>query len=202
MPLRLIDRQYIDFRGEYEGGLRDLFEVLKKRLGTRDRHTSEIDRMLGSGVRFRLLGNLDQANVVISQALALSPSIAETPLAFWDRLSGFSAAEFRSGSLSTKYRPQLKIAERTKYVGRYSDGKDQYQWTIWLAVPKKVLSDVEYVRYTLHETFSEPVQIVRNREDKFSLTRQGWGTFDIPVEVHFRDGSAALLSYDLTFKGA
>ena len=56
-----------------------------------------------------------------------------------------------------------------------------------------------YVEYLLHETFGSDPQIVRDRETHFQFMALGWGTFEIPVTVHFEDGSTGATTYMLRF---
>ena len=43
-------------------------------------------------------------------------------------------------------------------------------------------------------------QTVRDRATGFQLRRVGWGVFEIPVAVHFNDGSVGETNYLLTFE--
>ena len=60
-----------------------------------------------------------------------------------------------------------------------------------------ILDKIEYVQYELHETFPNPIQIVRGRENNFRLGGQAWGTFFIKVSIHFVDGTVGKGEYPL-----
>jgi transcription initiation factor IIF auxiliary subunit len=88
--------------------------------------------------------------------------------------------------------------------------RGSYSWwerSIYLTGPEAVLDRIRCVKYTLHPTFSEPVQIVcdlASGPQEFSLTRRGCGTFLVQVELIMRDDSAqrtvALPGYMLRFE--
>lgn len=89
----------------------------------------------------------------------------------------------------------LIVKNTSKYLGDRT-----WEWTIFVDGPDSLLDQVEYVKYTLHPTFSNPVQARDNRPEKFSLTRIGWGTFVIPVQIVFKNGSSQLLYHQLVFE--
>jgi len=46
---------------------------------------------------------------------------------------------------------------------------------------------IEKVRFGLHPTFGAEYMDVRaGPSQKFEMSMTGWGTFDIPVTIHFR----------------
>jgi hypothetical protein len=51
-----------------------------------------------------------------------------------------------------------------------------------------MLDDVSAVTYFLHETFKEPVRVVRDRQTSFELRTVVWGEFNIAANVLFKDG--------------
>ena len=84
-------------------------------------------------------------------------------------------------------------------------GNDQWEWTIFIKATPDVLNSIEYVQYTLHHTFDDPIQRVNKTTDPdhpFGLTRTGWGVFQVPVKVVFKSGDAISLSYMLRFRQA
>jgi hypothetical protein len=78
-----------------------------------------------------------------------------------------------------------------------------YRWTVFLTSDDSAALDkIEYVRYTLHPTFPNPVQDVHRRgtdTQAFPFTASGWGTFDIPIQVVLKDGRVQNLSHQLRF---
>ena len=200
LPITLIDKQYIDFQSTFEGGFRDLLEVLKQFLESEDRTGNETRRLIGDGILSYLWGDLEKANLSISKALTLSPSIGNGINHFWELLTESIVNNYDDDNLARKFHSLLRFSERTIRSGHYDEGPAMYEWTVWLDVRDEILRSVEYVKYILHETFPQPIQIVRNRDQMFSLTRHGWGTFKIKAEVFFVDGSVCQTSYDLTFR--
>ena len=46
---------------------------------------------------------------------------------------------------------------------------------------------IEKVRFGLHETFGmEYMDVKANPSGKFEMAFTGWGTFEIPVTIHFK----------------
>ena len=93
------------------------------------------------------------------------------------------------------------IVEKTVLTNEeiYQD-KPAYQWTVSLNADAKILDQIDYVIYHLHPTFQPPIHTIRDRQSNFGLTMIGWGIFDIPTEIHFKDGSHVDTTYSLTFK--
>jgi hypothetical protein len=193
LPLRLLDVHYIDFRASYEGGLFDLMDLLRSRLEPHKDNPQEIDRLLGVGVRLYLEGDVVGAQNFIGQALVQNPDIAPNWETFIERLQTPPQAD-----LAPQLIGGISIVERARRVT--IEGKSQVDWSVELAAPPSTLEKIDRVVYVLHETFESPVRTVRSRENNFRLNAIGWGTFEIPVDVHFIDGSVGELSYELQFK--
>ena len=87
---------------------------------------------------------------------------------------------------------KLRIAQSAKY-----QGDEWWEWSIWIDAPPEVLEHIDFVRYTLHHTFPDPVRIIRDRSSKFRLDTAGWGTFRIYALVSFKGGEEQTLSHDL-----
>jgi len=51
------------------------------------------------------------------------------------------------------------------------------------------LDQVSEVTYYLHETFAEPVRVVRDRQTAFEVQTIVWGEFNVAALVRFGDGS-------------
>lgn len=85
-----------------------------------------------------------------------------------------------------------RLAQDSKYAG------DEYwDWSIWVEASDKDLDKIECVTYNLHISFPEPVQIKKNRQDKFKLRTSGWGTFTIYARITFKDKTIMQLEHDL-----
>lgn len=88
------------------------------------------------------------------------------------------------------------IAQKSKIKDGYWD------WTIYVKGPEDVLEKIQYVEYTLHPTFPNPVRIISERGLKpyaFPLSTSGWGTFTVKVKVYYRDGTYQQMAHSLVF---
>lgn len=79
-------------------------------------------------------------------------------------------------------------------------------WEVFVEGDDRTLGDIKCVKYTLHPTFPEPVRTVCRRGSQsgrgFPLSSNGWGTFNVGVEVTFNDGDARYLTHELIFGSA
>jgi len=76
-------------------------------------------------------------------------------------------------------------------------GDDWWKWRIWIEGTDAELDEIDKVVYTLHETFPDPVRVIKDRQSKFRLESSGWGIFRIHAKVHLKGGSAMKLHHDL-----
>ena len=86
----------------------------------------------------------------------------------------------------------LKIAQNEHF-----EGDDWWSWSVWMDGPKGDLDDLDYVEYTLHPTFKEPVRRVTTRGNGFKLSTGGWGVFPIHALAVKKDGSVVRLKHQL-----
>lgn len=86
----------------------------------------------------------------------------------------------------------LKIEQSQKY-----EGDDWWSWSVWLDGPKSELNNVDFVEYTLHSTFRDPVRTINTRRNGFRLDTEGWGVFPIYALVCKKDGSVTRLKHQL-----
>ena len=77
----------------------------------------------------------------------------------------------------------LKVRQGCDYRGQ-----DWWGWSVWIEAGDSVLDEIEYVEYSLHPTFPDPVRRVTNREEKFLIKSEGWGEFMIGVHIFTRKG--------------
>jgi len=66
--------------------------------------------------------------------------------------------------------------------------KDWYEWTVELEKAPVVLDRIKEVEYILHPTFKDRIRRVRTPGEGFKIDSEGWGEFDIAVNIYFRDG--------------
>jgi len=64
-----------------------------------------------------------------------------------------------------------------------------YNWKVYLVAHRDTLLKIKEVIYTLHPTFTNPVQKIKasTRNRNFSYNASGWGEFDIKVKIVFID---------------
>jgi hypothetical protein len=196
MPFRLLDLQYVDFQGEYAGGLRDLVEALSQQIDPFQQREAEANQLLGAGIRAYIRGDQVEADALIQRAIAFQPDIAETAGAFWRRLLGQPG-----GPSADLWMDDIRIVERARQAGEtYPDGAQMVEWWLYLDAPEMALDQIDTVKYTLYSTFPVPEQTVRDRQTHFRLIQRGWGTFNIPVEIRFKDGSVGRTEHMLMFR--
>ena len=85
-----------------------------------------------------------------------------------------------------------KISQDFKY-----EGDDWWSWWIWIESDEEMLNDIDFVIYTLHPTFYDPVRKISDRKSKFKLATDGWGTFTIHAKVVFKDKKEIPLKHEL-----
>ena len=78
------------------------------------------------------------------------------------------------GKVNNKYR----IAQDFKY-----EGDDWWSWWVWIEGTNANLGEIDHVIYTLHSTYKNPVRKIDDRQSKFKLKTEGWGTFMIYARV-------------------
>ncbi|MDF1812743.1 MAG: TIR domain-containing protein [Verrucomicrobiales bacterium] len=194
LPFRLLNLQYVDFRGEIEGGMSDLLTALKPLAEPEPRKHFEADRLIGAAVRARLSGDFAKSNNLLSQARVVDSLFDIDEKQFWSTLG-----EVRE----TRFDPALvEIVENTAKVtpSRYKD-HDTYQWKLRLDAPEAVLDLISHVEYQLHPSFPKQQQIIRDRESRFELRQYGWGIFPVTIQIHLNDQDTPVsFVYNLSFK--
>jgi transcription initiation factor IIF auxiliary subunit len=78
------------------------------------------------------------------------------------------------------------------------EGQDWWHWAVWVEGPDEALDRIDFVEWTLHPTFPNPVRKIGNRASKFRLDTGGWGGFKIVARVQLKDGQQEKLQYFLT----
>lgn len=88
--------------------------------------------------------------------------------------------------------PHVRLSNSSEKVGY-----DSYDWKVFVVASNDILNNIEYVEYTLHPTFPNPIHRMENRDQNFSLTSRGWGEFNILAKIVFRDNRIIFLEYRL-----
>lgn len=94
-------------------------------------------------------------------------------------------------TVNDKYR----IAQDFNY-----EGDDWWSWWIWIEGSKTDLDEIAQVIYTLHSTFHNPVRKVIDRNSKFKLETEGWGTFTIYARIILKNKKEVPLEHELYLK--
>lgn len=105
---------------------------------------------------------------------------------------------FLAGSFQLGRAQEIEVLNTSRYLG-----DKRWEWTIFLQAPTQLLQDIRCVEYRLHPTFRNPVQNVCNPGDPkypFGYTAVGWGVFEIPVKITFKNGRFRYLSHMLSFE--
>lgn len=196
LPLRIVDRQFIDFRGEFEAGISDLFSALSDHIGPLQTSTEEVDRLIAKAIRARLRGDIRESNSLVEQFVGNDCDLAATGYAFWRKLESSLATD-----LASTVGSHLVVMEQTSRMsGREYEDRDAFMWTIEIHGSDHDLALIDAVVYTVHPTFDNRIQKVRSREDNFRLQRVGWGKFTVQIQVEFVDYTAFDGTYNLTFR--
>ena len=83
------------------------------------------------------------------------------------------------------YAQKIMIDNEASPTGK----KGYYNWKVFVVAEPVVLNTIREVVYTLHPTFSYPIQTVKaNTQNRnFSYSASGWGEFDIKVKIVYND---------------
>jgi transcription initiation factor IIF auxiliary subunit len=112
-------------------------------------------------------------------------------------------------------------SHQLRFIGSNSDGpaptfvrsgntsrridKDRWEWTIYVSGTSQQISSIRCVIYHLHPTFSprDVRECVPGADPAhaFPLTRTGWGTFDVTIDLELNDSSYQQISHELSFSG-
>ena len=84
---------------------------------------------------------------------------------------------------------KINIKQSSKQAGTTDD---RWEWSIWIDEPEEVLQQIDFVKYILHSTFPNRERKRTSPRDKFKLSSEGWGEFEIFIQVHFKDGRTPL----------
>ena len=90
---------------------------------------------------------------------------------------------------------QVGVKNSSSYVGG-----GRWDWTIYIDADASTLEQIECVEYQLHPTFQNPLRKVCKPDTKFALSSNGWGTFNIGVNIIYKDRHTQQLKHELVFK--
>ena len=73
-----------------------------------------------------------------------------------------------------------------------------WDWYIFVNTPdENLVNSIEFIEYTLHDSYNEPIQIRENPENRFQINAQGVLNVSLRIKVVMNDGSVFLKQYKL-----
>lgn len=196
MPFEIIDRQFVDLRGDFGAAMGDLVSALSTHAEPTDRGRDEIDSLLGRAIRARIAGMLAKSDGLVRQAMVIDPLLADSPQSLW---AACGEATPKSSSVSLA---DFRIREQTRRLDEsiYEDGRRTYQWSVELVAAPSVLSAVEHVAYDVSKYFRGGPQVIRSPEHGFRISKSGWGPIPFRIAITLHSGERLETWYDLTLK--
>lgn len=70
--------------------------------------------------------------------------------------------------------------------------QDWYSWVVSIEGTSEELDEIKYVTYFLHETFSNPRIVSKNKTNNFSRKLYGWGEFEIKAVATLNNGDTKI----------
>jgi transcription initiation factor IIF auxiliary subunit len=89
--------------------------------------------------------------------------------------------------------PKFKIEQWEEKTSQ-----DWWRWAVWIEGLDEDLDLIDFVEWTLHPTFPNPVRKVFDRDSKFRLATGGWAGFYITAKLQLKDGNFEKLTRLLT----
>ena len=91
---------------------------------------------------------------------------------------------------------EFKFDNYSRHVG--SRGQyDWFEWKVFVNEPDHKLDQISEIEYRLHETFPNPIRVVRDRKAQFALESSGWGEFTIFITIRLNNGEEVRTKYYL-----
>ena len=81
----------------------------------------------------------------------------------------------------------LAFSNYSMHTGQRYD-HDWYDWCVFASGDEAELQRVRAIEYTLHPSFPDPVRMVSDREHRFAIMSNGWGSFRIHIRILYDDG--------------
>jgi transcription initiation factor IIF auxiliary subunit len=86
----------------------------------------------------------------------------------------------------------MKIAQSYEY-----QGDNWWQWAAWIDARPQQLEAIQSVTYTLHPSFRNPIRKITDRQSKFRIDSEGWGSFVLVARIELQSGETKLLKHEL-----
>ena len=81
-----------------------------------------------------------------------------------------------------------------------TEDNEWWEWAVWLEGPDRDLDAIDFVEWTLHPSFPDPIRKTSDRAHNFRLDTGGWGVFQILARLQLKDGRQLKLSHFLQLK--
>ncbi len=75
-----------------------------------------------------------------------------------------------------------------------------WEWGLHIEGEVQDLDQIRCVEYTLHRSFPKPVRTICTRQNRFTLTARGWGTFRVKIKLLLQNGTVQDMSHQLQFR--
>lgn len=73
--------------------------------------------------------------------------------------------------------------------------RDWYDWCVFASGDEAELQHIKSIEYTLHPSFPDPVRTVSDRDHRFAVMSNGWGSFTMKIRTIFCDGPEEFTSH-------
>ena len=90
---------------------------------------------------------------------------------------------------------EIHVTNTSRYTG-----SGRYDWKVHLVATEDVLNRIEFVEYTLHPAYSDPVRRIHDKTSGFALSASGWSEFNIEVCVVYKDGHRDYMDQRLSLR--
>ena len=106
---------------------------------------------------------------------------------------------------------EFEVGNRVKPSKTKKNGKQYYDWQAFVRIKNhkdyKIESIIDKVTFELHETFPNPIRDIKvAKNNEFCLGTSGWGYFDLPMTIHFKEHTGhskepITINHELCFDG-
>jgi hypothetical protein len=91
---------------------------------------------------------------------------------------------------------RLTFNNYSRYVRSSRDNKI-FAWCVFLEGDRDLIDSIQMIRYVLHPTFPKPIREITDHDHCFALQSEGWGSFNIEIQVLFENGQFEETEYQL-----
>ncbi|OLS19071.1 MAG: hypothetical protein HeimC3_47440 [Candidatus Heimdallarchaeota archaeon LC_3] len=91
---------------------------------------------------------------------------------------------------------KIKINNYKQLVSK-TNIRNYYRWKVFIDEDYNSLNKILSVKYTLHESFPDPIRYVTDPKSKFSIISKGWGEFKLMIDIKFKNSEDQHIDYIL-----